>query len=109
MTPIAQTVDGKNILNISRRRLQKNATIRENLDITGLRSDNKVWVAIESSQIESAISKLDGGLNHHIQSISPNLSPGQIQLLALARSLLSGKKTILLDEATAALDGENRR
>ncbi|KAJ3747499.1 P-loop containing nucleoside triphosphate hydrolase protein [Lentinula detonsa] len=57
-------------------------------------------------QIKSAISKLDGGLNHHIQSISPNLSPGQIQLLALARSLLSGKKTILLDEATAALDEE---
>ncbi|KAJ3893006.1 P-loop containing nucleoside triphosphate hydrolase protein [Lentinula edodes] len=111
-------IDGKNIMNISRRRLRKgmtmvgqepfllDGTIRENLDITGCKSDDEVWAAIESAQLKPAISKLNGGIDHQIQSISPILSPGQIQLLALARSLLSGKKIILLDEATAALDGE---
>ncbi|KAJ3769093.1 P-loop containing nucleoside triphosphate hydrolase protein [Lentinula raphanica] len=111
-------IDGHNIFNISRRRLRKSmsivgqepflldATIRENLDITGARSDNEIWAAIESAQLKPAISDLDGGLDYRIQSISPIFSPGQIQLLALARSLLSGKKIVLLDEATAALDGE---
>ncbi|KAJ3809549.1 P-loop containing nucleoside triphosphate hydrolase protein [Lentinula aff. lateritia] len=111
-------IDGKNIMNISRRRLRKgmtmvgqepfllDGTIRENLDITGCKSDDDVWAAIESAQLKPAITKLSGGIDHQIQSISPILSPGQIQLLALARSLLSGKKIILLDEATAALDGE---
>ncbi|KAJ4482345.1 P-loop containing nucleoside triphosphate hydrolase protein [Lentinula aciculospora] len=111
-------IDGKSILDISRRRLRKSmsmvgqepflldGTIRENLDITGCRSDDEVWAAIESAQLKQAISKLDGGIDHQIQSMSPALSPGQIQLLALARSLLSRRKIILLDEATAALDGE---
>ncbi|THU98303.1 P-loop containing nucleoside triphosphate hydrolase protein [Dendrothele bispora CBS 962.96] len=111
-------IDGQDIMNISRKRLRKaitnvgqepfvlDGTLRENLDITGARSDEEIWAAVESAQLKPAVSALEGTLDHQMQSISPSLSQGQIQLLAIARALLADKKIILLDEATANLDEE---
>jgi len=67
---------------------------------------NNLHALINSPQLKPAVSALEGTLDHQMQSISPSLSQGQIQLLAIARALLADKKIILLDEATANLDEE---
>ena len=49
------------------------------------------------------------GLEERKNAFPPTLSGGERQRLAIIRSLLKGKKVLLLDEPTAALDPANKR
>lgn len=49
------------------------------------------------------------GLADKLQDYPPTLSGGERARLALVRSMIKGKKILLLDEPTAALDEENKR
>lgn len=53
--------------------------------------------------------ELPNGLNTTLMERGAGLSEGQIQRLAVARAILSGKPILLLDEATSALDNETER
>ncbi|MDD2358762.1 MAG: ABC transporter ATP-binding protein, partial [Thiovulaceae bacterium] len=60
----------------------------------------------EQTKIVDIITKL--GLFHLIETDSSQLSDGEFQRAAIARSLVQDSKIILLDEPTAFLDIENK-
>lgn len=80
-------------------------TIRENLlFINENATDDEIKEAIRISCADQFIKELPQGLETVIGERGIGLSEGQLQRLAIARSLLSNSPVMLLDEATSALD-----
>lgn len=80
-------------------------TIRENLTfINDNAADDEIENAIRVSCAKQFIDEFPDGLETVIGEKGLGLSEGQIQRLAIARSLLSKSPILLLDEATSALD-----
>lgn len=80
-------------------------TIRENLTfINEKATDDEINQAIKTACCEQFIKDLPLGLETVIGERGVGLSEGQLQRLAIARSLLSNSPVMLLDEATSALD-----
>ena len=59
--------------------------------------------------IHDAIMQLDKGYDTILVSDATNLSAGQKQLLALARTLLSKAEVLLFDEVTSTLDADTTK
>lgn len=80
-------------------------TIRENITfINGNATDEEINEAVRISCSKQFVDELPEGLETVIGEKGMGLSEGQLQRLAIARSLLSNSPVILLDEATSALD-----
>ncbi|OQO09094.1 hypothetical protein B0A48_05985 [Cryoendolithus antarcticus] len=76
-------------------------TIRANLDPLGSATDAELESALANAGILGSIS-LAGGLGSSMSALA--LSHGQMQLFAVARTLLRPSKLLVLDEMTSSVD-----
>lgn len=67
---------------------------------------NKLWQAIQASQLEDFIGQLPDGISTNVGERGVRLSGGQRQRIGIARALYHQREVLVLDEATSALDGE---
>jgi ATP-binding cassette subfamily C protein len=81
-----------------------NDSVRANLTMGRMRSDEACWQALEIAQMAATIRALPAGLDSIVGRSGVRLSGGQRQRLAIARMILAEPKVVILDEATSALD-----
>ena len=67
-------------------------------------SNRKILEILKKVSLSQFIKKLPGGLSHIIKQDGKNISGGEKQRIAIARSLTKNPEMIVLDEATSGLD-----
>ena len=122
--PVTQgsiTIDGKKLSDIQLKPLRRlyglvsqdvflfHDTIRANLTIGGMFSDQQIQEALEVSYASEFVDKLPNGLETIIGDRGAKLSGGQQQRLTIARAFLQNTDILLFDEATSALDNESEK
>ncbi len=78
-------------------------SIRENLSLVDSNKEHQIN-ACKRAGVHDFIMSLPDGYNTKLVSDAENISTGQKQLIALARTLLSKSEVLLFDEVTSALD-----
>ena len=110
-------LDGKNIADFARGDLRRefgmvlqdtwlySGTIRENIRYGRLdATDDEVLAAARAAQVDRFVRTLPDGYDTILNEEATNVSQGQIQLLTIARALLSDSRIMILDEATSSVD-----
>ncbi len=111
------SIDGRNINQIPKGDLRRmlglvlqdtylfGATVMENIRYGRLdASDAEVLEAASIADADTFIAQLPQGYQTVLSERASNLSQGQRQLLAIARTLLANPSILILDEATSSID-----
>lgn len=112
-------VDGRNVRDYSQVTLRRNigivlqdvflfsGTIEDNIRL-GDTEMSEEWVRACAEYVNAAtfIERLPGRYQYHVGERGANLSTGQRQLLAFARTLAHRPRILVLDEATSSIDTE---
>jgi ATP-binding cassette, subfamily B, multidrug efflux pump len=109
-------VDGVDIKDISQAELRRYlgvilqdgflfaGDVKANITLGEDYSEAEVLQAARSTNIDQFINQLPQGYDTQLRERGSNLSAGQKQLIAFARSIIRNPKILVLDEATASLD-----
>ena len=82
-----------------------NGTIMDNIRYGRANAtDEEVYAAAKAAHADHFIRALPGGYNFVLNEETTNISQGQMQLLTIARAILSNPKLLILDEATSSVD-----
>lgn len=80
-------------------------TIADNLRIANPHAtESAMWVALEQAHVAEEVARMPSGLHTYLGEGAALVSGGQAQRISLARALLSGRQTLLLDEPTSHVD-----
>lgn len=99
----SQDVYSSNVSIVTQKPFIFDMSIRENLNLVDSNKDNQV-AACKRVGIHDFIMSLPDGYNTKLTKNAENISSGQKQLIALARTLLSKSEILLFDEVTSNLD-----
>lgn len=109
-------LDDINITEVSRQKYRENygmvlqetwlkkGTIRENLSLGQIVTDERIVEVCKTCHAHSFIERLPKGYDTEITEDGGNLSNGQKQLLCIARVMLLNPPILILDEATSSID-----
>jgi ATP-binding cassette, subfamily B, multidrug efflux pump len=78
--------------------------VRSNITLGESYSEAEILAAAQSTNIDQFITQLPQGYDTQLRERGSNLSAGQKQLIAFARSIIRNPRILVLDEATASLD-----
>jgi ATP-binding cassette subfamily C protein len=106
MERIGLEVVRENVVTVLQQPILFNDTIRANLTLGRAATDEELWNALETAQLNDIVKDLPAGLETVVGRHGMRLSGGQRQRLAIARMVVAKPKVVILDEATSALDSE---
>lgn len=85
-------------------------TLRENITLLNRNAtEDEIANALKLACADEFVSNLPLGLETLLSEDGGGISQGQAQRLAIARAIISGRKILLMDEATASLDAETEK
>jgi ATP-binding cassette, subfamily B, multidrug efflux pump len=78
--------------------------VRTNITLGETYTEAEILKAARSTNVDRFITQLPQGYDTQLRERGSNLSAGQKQLIAFARSIIRNPRILVLDEATASLD-----
>ncbi len=82
-------------------------SLRENVDMDQLCTDEEIWQALDRVDLKSWLKSMGQNLEFRIEERGKNLSLGEKQLLCMARALLKKAPLVVMDEATSSVDPQS--